>query len=254
MFNDIADVEVDRAHPRKRRRPIASGAISVRAAKRFGAALLLAGLGCAVAVEGPARWWTLILVVLHVLNVMGYSAGIKRVAFLDVISLSIGFVLRVMAGCVAIGIWPSTWLLNVSLFLSMTLAIGKRLGERRALGSEAAAVAARRVQAAYSDDLLRMSLVVTAVATLLTYAGYVVTREPDFQLTNAGFNLLWVTILPAMYGLLRSIMLLETGRFDDPTELAVKDRPFQISALVFGAITMGLIAWRALGSLGHQAG
>ena len=87
-----------------------------------------------------------------------------------------------------------------------------------------------------------MAVVVTAVGTLLTYAGYVTTREADFAFH--GFNLLWITMIPATYALLRAMLLLEHGRYDDPTELAVADRPFKVAALVFGLVMFGL--WLAV--------
>jgi len=94
------------------------------------------------------------------------------------------------------------------------------------------------VQEQYSDELLRMALVVTAVGTLLTYAGYVTTREADFAWY--GFNWLWLSLLPATYGLLRAILLLEHGMYDDPTELAVSDRQVQATVGLFGAMMIGL--------------
>ncbi len=117
---------------------------------------------------------------------------------------------------------------------------------------ENAAIAARTVQGFYSDQLLRMVVVVTAVATLLTYAGYTQTREADFLLRlsaeEGGFslNLLWLTILPAMYALIRCITLLERGEHDDPTELATKDLPFQLAAGVFALITVVLVLVRPM--------
>ncbi|MBL8759458.1 MAG: hypothetical protein JNK35_13635, partial [Phycisphaerae bacterium] len=146
-----------------------------------------------------------------------------------------GFVLRVLAGCAAVLVVPSTWLLNVTFFIAMFLAFGKRLGERRTMGDDAAA--ARLVQAKYTDELLRMVVVVTGVATLLTYAGYIQSQEFGF---TRGFNLLWLTMLPATYGLLRCIVLLERGDYDDPTELAAKDRAFQVAVVVFVGLTVGL--------------
>ena len=153
-----------------------------------------------------------------------------------------------MGGCAAAGIEPSVWLLNVTFFLSMFLAFGKRLGERKMLARDAgphpggvsAAVAHRRVQAGYTDALLQMAVVVTAVCTLMTYALYVQGQGARYVV---GFNLMWLTILPATYGLLRAIVMLERGRFDDPTELAVHDRGFQLAGLVFIAITLGVMGW-----------
>ncbi len=245
VFNDLLDVEADRAHPRKRRRPIACGDISPAQAKVFGVVMLIASALVLISIWDSARW-VAVLVGIHVVNVLLYSVKLKHIVILDVLILSIGFVLRVLGGCAAADVAPSTWLLNSTLFLSMFLAFGKRLGERRTMGSDEGAVAARTVQLFYSDQLLRMLVVVTAVATLLTYAGYTQTREDQYFMefgggSGFGLNLLWLTILPAMYALIRCITLLERGEHDDPTELAIKDLPFQIAAGVFALITLALV-------------
>jgi len=250
IFNDIQDAESDRLHPRKRRRPIASGAVSPAAAIRLGAVLLLAAALLLLLVPGLARWMVGGLASLHLANVLIYSVFTKHRVILDVLSLSMGFVFRVLAGCAAALVEPSTWLLNVTLFLAMLLAFGKRLGERRLAEqghrfegdglaeTPPSATGYRRVQGRYSDDLLRMLVVVSGVATLLTYAGYIQTRDAEY---THGFNLLWLTILPATYGLLRAIALLERGTYDDPTELATKDPPFQAAALAFTLLTAGVV-------------
>jgi 4-hydroxybenzoate polyprenyltransferase len=200
-----------------------------------------------VAAWGPAgaALWLGVAVAAYILNVTLYSMGLKKAVILDVISLAAGFVLRVVGGCAAAGVEPSSWLLNCTFFVSMFLAFGKRLGERRTMGGEAAAV--RGVQTAYTDELLRMTVVVTGVASLLTYAGYVQAHADRFRFlaypgdgaaegSGFGLNLLWLTVLPATYALLRCIVLIERGDYDDPTELASRDRPFQAAAALFAAI------------------
>jgi hypothetical protein len=123
----------------------------------------------------------------------------------------------------------------------MYLSFGKRLGERRTMAeSVGGASSARKVQAWYTDALLRMVVVVTAVAALVTYAGYVQSRADVY---TYGFNWLWLTTLPAVYGMLRSIMLLELGQYDDPTELAISDRPFQLAVALFGLMTVVLMVF-----------
>lgn len=245
IVNDIADADVDRKHPRKRLRPIARGEVGTRAAMVFAGALLV---GVALLLVMLKSIVLTGLVVVYVLNVWLYSMRLKHIVVADVISLSLGFVLRVLGGCAALEIAPSTWLLNVTLFLAMFLAFGKRLGERRTLGAGAAA--ARGVQAAYSDALLRMFVIATAVATLITYAGYVQAREPVashvFWGERGAFNVLWFTLLPAVYAMLRSIVLVEHGRYDDPTELAMKDWPTQLAALAFVGLTGVSLAWKYL--------
>ncbi len=254
VVNDVLDREADRLHPRKRHRPIASGRIGVGTALAFAAGLIaMAAAGIfllpAQAPSGVAhavqpRLWVAGAVLIYALNVTAYSARIKHIVIADVMSLSLGFVLRVMAGCWAVGITPTVWLLNVTLFLAMFLSFGKRLGERRTLAIAEAdepgarAAAHRPVQGFYTDTLLQMAVVVTAVATLMGYAAYV---QAQARADAKGFDPLWLTTLPATYCLLRAIVLLERGTHDDPTELAGKDRAFQIGALLFAAITAAVM-------------
>ncbi|MCC5822917.1 MAG: UbiA family prenyltransferase [Phycisphaerales bacterium] len=252
VFNDLADAEEDRNHPRKMRRPIASGVVPPGVAKVYGLALFAAA-AVLVLLIGRTTWIPAALILgLYVANVLAYSAGLKRLVIADVMSLSMGFVLRVLGGCAAIGIAPTTWLLNATLFLSMFLAFGKRLGERRTLGAEAAS--ARSVQGLYSDALLQMAVVVTAVATLLTYAGYVQSRAEDFTVhfspalegvagSGFGLNLLWLTILPSTLALLRAMVQLERGTYDDPTELAVHDGVVRVCGVAFVMLTVLAVAF-----------
>ncbi|MBX3358550.1 MAG: UbiA family prenyltransferase [Phycisphaeraceae bacterium] len=248
VVNDILDAPADRSHPRKRNRPIASGEVSPGQAAGFALALLV-GAVAAVAMlpTAEAMWGVGLWVVAYVVNVNLYSMWLKHVVLADVMGLSLGFVIRVFGGCAAVGVVPSSWLLNSTLFLAMFLAFGKRLGERRTMGSAEAASTVRAVQSAYTDELLRMMVVVTGVATLITYAGYVTAHESDYVLAwdgvrvGGGVNLLWITMVPATYCLLRCIVILERGDYDDPTELAMRDRPFQLSFVAFATITLVLI-------------
>lgn len=248
VFNDLRDAPLDRLHPRKKRRPIAAGVVSPRLAAGYGMVLAVLAFAASFLIPEfptsavPAAAWARELlagaVALYILNTLAYTFWLKNAPVADVISLAMGFVLRVLGGCAAVAVEPSTWLLNCTFFLSMFLAFGKRLGERQSLGDGEAA-AARTVQALYTADLLRMATVVTAVATLLTYAGYV---QDQAERYTRGFNLLWLTVLPATYGLLRCMLMVDRGVFDDPTELATRDRPFQFAAMVFGALSVALIA------------
>ena len=247
--NDVKDREADRSHPRKCKRPIAAGRVSPAAARMFAGALLILSLAAVLLVPhtgelGSPRTLLGLCIALYAVNTAAYTLSFKSHPVLDVVSLAMGFVLRVLGGCAAVGITPSAWLLSCTFFVSMFLALGKRLGERRTLGADAAA--ARGVQAIYTDDFLRMSVVVTGVATLLSYSDYVVAQSPMY---TYGFNLLWLTLLPATYGLLRCIVQIERGIYDDPTELATRDRPFQIGCALFGLLTAALLLGVKLGWL-----
>lgn len=262
VFNDLADRVADRAHPRKRKRPIAAGHVAPGQARIFGLVLFIAAAALLLLIRSDALAWVAVALGVYILNVMLYSSLLKHHVIADVMSLSLGFVLRVMGGCAAAMVEPSVWLLNVVFFLSMFLAFGKRLGERRTLAAArlnhetpapddvSAAIAHRRVQAHYTDNLLNMAVVVTAVITLMTYALYVKDQGGRYV---AGFNLLWISVLPATYGLLRAIVMIERGEYDDPTELAVHDRPFQVAGMIFVAITVAVVAWFRINPV-HQPG
>ncbi len=241
IINDIRDRDQDRLHPRKRRRPIASGEVTPSTALLFALALLGLSFAIVALTLGPASMWTTVAIAAYFANVLAYSTFLKKVVIADVICLSVGFVIRVLGGCAATMIEPSTWLLNVTFFLAMFLSFGKRLGERRsmqAIGGHAADV--RAVQGVYTDDLLRMAVVVTAVATLVTYSAYVQAQEFSYK---HGFNLLWLTLIPATYGLMRCIVLVEQGTYDDPTEIATRDRRIQGAALVFALLVGALMIY-----------
>ncbi|MFM9958220.1 MAG: UbiA family prenyltransferase [Phycisphaerales bacterium] len=244
VVNDVQDAEADRLHPRKKNRPIAAGYVSISTAWGFALVLFAAGGACVLALPSEVRVVVGLCLSLYAANVLTYSAFLKHRIIADVMSLSLGFVLRMLGGCAAVAISPTSWLLNVTLFLSMFLAFGKRLGERRTLaGTEGDGGAHRPVQALYTDTLLQMMVVVTAVITLMTYALYLNEHAPGGEVGRTTLPVMWLTVLPATYGLLRCIVLLEKGKFDDPTEVARRDRGVQVAALVFIALT----AWAAFG-------
>lgn len=248
VFNDLADREADKLHPRKRKRPIAAGHVSPGQARVFGLALYAcsAGLALCLPTGWESRLIVLAILVAYVLKEVAYSNYFKHKVVADVMSLSLGFVLRVGAGCAAVAVVPSDWLLTVTFFLAMYLAFGKRLGERRTLGlsGDASATAHRKVQERYSDASLEMFVAVTAVVTLVIYALYV--QEVSDHYTH-GFNLLWITVLPTTYGLLRSFVLLDKGLYDDPTELVIRDRGCRAAGLAFVVLTVSLMAARTTG-------
>ncbi|MBY0308336.1 MAG: UbiA family prenyltransferase, partial [Phycisphaerales bacterium] len=221
------------------------------AATAFGVALGVAGFACLLGVRPEFRFWAGAMLAGYLLTTLAYSMWLKQRVIADVIGLAMGFVLRVLGGCAAVGIGPTTWLLTVTFFLSMFLAFGKRLGERRTLGD--AAGSARAVQDAYSDDTLRLAVMATGVVTLVTYAFYVIGQDAKYTFApdnGFGFNLMWMTLLPATYALLRCVVLLEQGRYDDPTELATADRPFQAAGAAFVLLAGGLMYLHATGRLG----
>src|SRR4051794_4891308 len=161
LWNDALDVESDRLHPTKRHRPIAAGVVPVRTAQVVGTILPVAGLGVA-ALTG--QWQTVVVVALYVAVVMLYSAWLKHVAVLDIVTVASGFVLRAAGGATAVDVEMSDWFVLVTVFGSLFIVTGKRYAELREIGEDAAAV--RPTLASYSLGYLRIVLAVSCGAAL----------------------------------------------------------------------------------------
>lgn len=182
IFNDWRDIERDRVHPTKRRRPLASGAISPRAGLVACAALALGGCAIAATVS-----WSLVLVCATYLAVMVmYSISWKHVVILDVFIIAGGFILRATAGAVAVGVTVSSWLLICTFFLSLFLGFCKRRNEISTLVGDAEAH--RPSLRGYTIPVLDQFIALTAASTLMAYSMYtfassVVPRNDSMMIT-----------------------------------------------------------------------
>ena len=166
LWNDIIDVDKDRAHPLKRARPIASGRLSINTA-RIAAATLAAG-ALALSYLLDPRFAACAL--LYLLNNFAYSLLLKRVVYVDVLSIAAGFLLRVAAGAFAVRVDASPYLLVCTGLLATYLGFGKRAHELALAGDRAAAQ--RAVLQSYRASVLRVALLATAVATFVAYVMY----------------------------------------------------------------------------------
>ena len=171
LVNDLRDREEDRRHPLKRHRPIASGALSVRTALAAAVALFAAAAALAVWL-GPG--FSLVLSVYLVLNLF-YTFGFKRVVILDVMTLSMGFVLRVLGGGAAVAVAVSSWLLLCTIFLALFLAFSKRRHELILL--EESAADQRSVLSQYSPGFLDQMINVVTASSVVSNALYAVAPE-----------------------------------------------------------------------------
>jgi len=163
--NDVIDAEVDRANPRKRTRPVASGRLPAPWATSAAFVWLAAGLVLGGLSDQP---WTLAIFGLYVAQNAVYSLGAKHVPLVDAFLLSAGFVLRVVLGCVLVGVAPSNWLLLCSSALALLLALGKRRGELLQAPGESQ----RRSLAGYNRSYLDQAMAIVAGITLFSYALY----------------------------------------------------------------------------------
>lgn len=219
--NDLADRERDRLHPEKRRRPLASGAVSVRAALLLGAACLAAALACAAAVSPLALGIVLLYLALNV----GYSLGLKHIVLLDVFIIAAGFMLRILAGTSGVGIVPSHWLLLCGLMLTLFLGFAKRRAELMALADDAASH--RQVLDDYDPLLLDKLIGISAAATIVSYSLYTVSAETQ---ALHGDDRLIVSVPFVVYGIFRYLYRLHRGGGGDAANDFFTDRHLLFAA------------------------
>lgn len=221
--NDWIDRDADRAHPTKRRRPLASGQVGGAAAGSLAIVFALAGLAIGAWV-GAGLF--AVLVAYLALNA-AYSLQLKRIVIVDVFALSLGFLLRILAGTIGVGIAPSPWLLMCGLMLTLLLGFGKR----RAESATVDASAGRAVLAEYSPALLDRLIVVCVSGTLIAYSLYTISPQ---TITLHGSADLVYTVPIVTYALFRYLYLLGGGHAaEDPSGLFIGDRHLQVSALAW---------------------
>ena len=223
LFNDVADADKDRLHPSKRLRPIASGALPLGAAIVTGVVLLVGGLTAAFRLS-PS--FGLVALVYGAL-LTAYSVWLKHVVIVDVLTVAAGFVLRAVAGAVAVDVEISGWLLICTILIALFLALGKRRHEYRSLTGDA--VAHRPILADYSEGFLDQMISVVTASTVTTYALY--TMSPE---TVAKFHtrLLPLTLPFVLYGIFRYLYLLYRRQLGgNPSELFLRDRALLVNTL-----------------------
>jgi 4-hydroxybenzoate polyprenyltransferase len=233
LINDLMDRKSDRQHPIKRRRPIAAGTLSIRTA--VGAALMLglAALAGAFAVNATFG----IVAIAYLALQMLYSGPLKHIVILDVLTLAIGFVLRAVAGAVAIDVEISHWLFVCTILLALFIALAKRRHELVLLGDGAAGH--RPILDEYSPYLLDQMIVVVAAATLIAYIFYTTSAE---TVAKFGTTLLGLTIPFPLYGIFRYLYLVHQREGGgSPSELLLNDRPLLTCVVLWVVAVVVLI-------------
>ena len=231
LFNDIADVEADRNHPVKKFRPIASGKLPVNVA--LIAALLLTIIAIPVGfLLSPT--FALILSLYLVTNLL-YSRWLKHVSILDVLIISSGFVLRVAAGVALITVERfSPWLYMITVLFSLYIGLGKRRAEMNLLAEGASAH--RKVLEGYTIPLLDQYITIVSGMTIVAYSLY------TFSAPNLPENHTMMLTIPfVVYGIFRYLQLIQFGHVaGSPDEVALKDRPLQITVLLWGLAVIAI--------------
>ena len=236
LLNDVADRERDRAHPKKRLRPVASGALSVRSAIAAAVVIGALALGAATAL-GTAFVLT---AAVYVGLLVAYSAWLKHIVIVDVLTVASGFVLRAIAGAVAVDVEISGWLLICTILIALFLALGKRRHEYLTLDAEA--TRHRPILAEYSAALLDQMIAVVTASTVTAYALY--TMSPE-TVAKFGTRLLPATLPFVLYGIFRYLYLLYRRQLGgNPSELFLNDRALigntvlwivAVVAIIYGA-------------------
>lgn len=233
-FNDVHDVEADRAHPTKQHRPVASGKISERAALSVAMLLAIGGLVGAFLLD-----WRLGLVAAgYAVQNIAYSLKLKHVAFLDVGLITSGFLLRVLAGAYAIDVPASEWILACTALLALFLGLGKRAHELAWAERSGQAATTRAALAGYRLGVVRVLLYILGALTVVAYAAYTVLGAPGVFGTD---RLIWSTPFVAI-GLVRYLWLaLWRPRDESPTEAMLRDPLCLIDFVVATGVILYLI-------------
>jgi decaprenyl-phosphate phosphoribosyltransferase len=232
-WNDALDLHADRMHPKKRLRPVASGDVSVATAKRFGSALLVT----AIALSFAATWHLTLVVAGYVAITLAYSIWLKHEPVLDLATVAAGFVLRTVAGGVAVGVPISNWFLIVAASGALFVVTGKRSAEHTELGEDAGLH--RRALAQYSTAYLGYVRAMSSTIAILAYCLWA------FEVSDRSGNPVWfqLAIIPFVLGVLRYALLLDQGEGGAPEEVLLRDRVLLIIGLswvvLFGIAVAG---------------
>ena len=227
LINDVRDVEADRLHPEKRRRPVAAGEIAPRSALVAGAVCVVAALALAAVVGAPF----LAVCVAYAALMATYNLGLKGIVILDVFAIAAGFALRAVGGAVAVAVSISSWLLICTVLLALFLGFGKRRYELVALLD---AGGHRRNLDQYTRPMLDQAIAVTAAGTLVAYAIYAagITSAP----LHRGMML---TIPFVAYGIFRYLFLLyRRAQGGDPEIMLFSDRGLLATVVIWAALSV----------------
>ena len=234
LLNDVSDYEADRLHPVKRLRPVAAGLLSRITAVR--AALVLFAVGFAypalVVIFLPSRTVAFATMLAYTVMQCLYTGFLKRIPYVDVVTLSVGFVLRAIAGAAIISAYISSWLLVCTFSLSLFLALCKRKSEREV------AMASRAVLVGYHPRILKVLIIVVGFAAFGEYLTYTLTSKMGER-----FPYLWVTSVFVFLGILRYVFLAwRRGDVGRPERVLLSDWPLWLALIGYAVASVAAVA------------
>jgi 4-hydroxybenzoate polyprenyltransferase len=231
LFNDIADVEADRRHPEKKFRPIASGKLPIPVALTAALVLTFIAIPLGYVISPMFAFFLTLYLVTNLL----YSRWLKHISILDVLIVSSGFVLRVAAGVALITVERfSPWLYMITVLFSLYIGLGKRRAEMNLLANNASTH--RKVFEGYTIPLLDQYITIVSGMTIVAYSLY------TFSAPNLPANHTMMLTIPfVVYGIFRYLQLIQVGHAaGSPDEVALKDRPLQITMLLWGLAVVAI--------------
>jgi 4-hydroxybenzoate polyprenyltransferase len=233
LLNDVTDFERDRLHPLKRLRPVASGALPLRLAA---AVAVVLGFACLAGSLALGRGFLACAAAYLGLNLL-YSLKLKEVVIVDVLCVSLGFVLRAVAGAVAISVEISEWLLICTILLALFLTLAKRRHELVSLNDSA--VGHRRILAEYSPYLLDQMISVVTASCLTAYAFYTTAQETKEKFQT---DKLALTIPFVLYGIFRYLYLVHRKeKGGSPADVLLTDRPLLLAVALWAAAIVVIV-------------
>jgi len=233
IWNDLLDVDADRRHPTKSNRPIASGELSIGAARAAGVAFPIIALALAAA---TGRWQTVAVVATYVVITIAYTVRLKHVPVVDLVTVASGFVLRAAAGAVAVDVPMSRWFVLCITFGSLFIVVGKRYAELNEVGNEAGT---RSTLEVYTVGYLRILLSVSLAGVLISYCVWAFETSAA---ADSGWPLYELSIVPMLMALMRYLLVLEEGGGAAPEEVFASDRLLQFLGLCW-VIVYGLAVY-----------
>lgn len=233
IYNDINDKEIDKSNPFKKDRPIASGKVGILQGKIISMILFLLSLSISfLFLNKLICVWLLIYFFINIL----YTKVIKHIAILDVITIAIGFVIRVIIGGISASVPVTAWFFVLIFFISMFMGFGKRRGEALLLGDK------RRVMGDYTIGMLDTFIVSSGMIALISYS--IFTINPDVA-SKFGTQHLFYTIPIVAYGIFRYTMLVSESRDTDPSSIIFKEPTIYLTICAW-LITTCLIIFKGV--------
>ena len=231
LLNDALDVAADRQHPVKRHRPVAAGLVSVRTALIMAALLMIGG----VALAAVLRLQLGLVLGIYVALQVSYSSYLKHMPVYDLCCVAGGFLLRAIAGAVAIPVAVSQWFLIVTSFGSLLMVTGKRLAEHAELGEDRGGH--RATLDAYSISYLRIVVAISATGTIVGYALWAFGLDAAAVAVHHHDGIFFqLSIIPILLALLHFALLIDQGHGARPEELVLGDRQLQILGVLWAVL------------------